>query len=75
MRREREVEPAGGGSKAQAGPGPGAVEGRPFLLRWRLAVLTCRPIAAVGAIHPRPIQFWPVDAMELAEALLAAGVG
>jgi ADP-ribosylglycohydrolase len=59
---------------AIAGALLGAVQGREAIpLRWRSAVLTCRPIAAAGARQPRPIQFWPVDAMELAEALLAAG--
>jgi hypothetical protein len=61
---------------AIAGALLGAVLGREAIPpRWRRAVLSCRPIAAVGAHQPRPIQFWPVDAMELAEALLAAGGG
>ncbi len=61
---------------AIAGALLGAVLGREAIPpRWRQAVLTCRPIPAVGARQPRPIQFWPVDAMELAEALLAAGSG
>ena len=51
-----------------------AVSGREAIpMRWRKAVLTCRPVAQVGAKQPRPIQFWPVDAIELAEALLATG--
>jgi hypothetical protein len=52
----------------------GAVYGRGGIpARWRRAVLTCRPIAEAGASRPRPAEFWPVDAMELAEALLLAG--
>jgi ADP-ribosylglycohydrolase/fructose-1,6-bisphosphatase/inositol monophosphatase family enzyme len=51
----------------------GAFQGRMAVpLQWRTAVLTCRPVAAPGIRHPRPRQFWPDDAMELAEALLSA---
>jgi ADP-ribosyl-[dinitrogen reductase] hydrolase len=39
--------------------------------RWRTAVLTCRPLACVGARRPRPQQYWPVDVLALAEQLLA----
>jgi ADP-ribosylglycohydrolase/fructose-1,6-bisphosphatase/inositol monophosphatase family enzyme len=61
---------------AIAGALLGAVLGREAIPpRWRRTVLSCRPIAAASARQPRPIQFWPVDAMELAEALLAAGGG
>lgn len=35
-------------------------------LRWRNAVLTCRP----GGPHPRPAQLWPDRALPVAEALL-----
>ena len=52
----------------------GAVHGREAIpARWRHAVLTCRPMPEVGARHARPADFWPVDAYELAEALLIAG--
>jgi ADP-ribosyl-[dinitrogen reductase] hydrolase len=40
-------------------------------LQWRNAVLSCRPVAAKGIHHPRPATYWPDDALELAEALLA----
>jgi ADP-ribosyl-[dinitrogen reductase] hydrolase len=39
-------------------------------LQWRNAVLTCRPVAGEGVHHPRPVTYWPDDALELAEALL-----
>jgi ADP-ribosylglycohydrolase len=52
----------------------GALHGRDAIpARWRRKVLTCRPIAEVQAMHPRPVYFWPVDAYELSEALLVAG--
>lgn len=52
----------------------GAVHGRDAIpARWRHLVLTCRPMPEVGAHHARPADFWPVDACELAEALLIAG--
>lgn len=41
-------------------------------LQWRNAILTCRPVAARGMHYPRPNHYWPDDALELAEALLAA---
>lgn len=37
-------------------------------LRWRRAVLSCR--ASAGTRRPRPTAYWPVDALQLAEALL-----
>lgn len=52
----------------------GAAQGRGAVpLQWRNAVLSCRPVAAVGVQHPRPNVYWPDDALDLAEALLAAG--
>lgn len=52
----------------------GALEGRDAIpLQWRNAVLSCRPVKARGIRHPRPQAYWPDDALELAEALLAAG--
>lgn len=45
----------------------GAAQGRAAVpLRWRNAVLTCRP----GGPHPRPAALWPDRALSLAEALL-----
>jgi len=40
--------------------------------RWILPVLACRPLAEGGALRPRPIEYWPDDVLELAEALLLA---
>jgi ADP-ribosylglycohydrolase len=55
----------------------GAVHGRRAIPeRWVAAVLSCRPLPPPVAgrnEHPRPQEFWPVDAFELAEALVAAG--
>jgi ADP-ribosylglycohydrolase/fructose-1,6-bisphosphatase/inositol monophosphatase family enzyme len=59
---------------AIAGALLGAVHGRDAVpARWRRAVLTCRPLAAVGAKQARPPEFWPVDALILSEALLSLG--
>lgn len=59
---------------AIAGALLGAVHGRDAVpARWRRLVLTCRPIPEAGALQVRPTEFWPVDALLLAEALLAAG--
>jgi ADP-ribosyl-[dinitrogen reductase] hydrolase len=53
----------------------GAVHGRDAVpARWRRRILTCRPMLEAGARRPRPIDFWPVDAYELAELLLLAGI-
>lgn len=52
----------------------GAAQGREAVpLQWRNAVLTCRPVRAAGVHHPRPQTYWPDFALDLAEALLAAG--
>ena len=49
----------------------GAVHGREAVpQRWRRVLLSCRTMTCP---HPRPKTFWPVDALELAEALLAVG--
>lgn len=49
----------------------GAAEGRSGIaLRWRSSVLSCRAVLAPGVIHPRPTDYWPDDALDLAEALL-----
>lgn len=57
---------------AIAGALLGALYGRPPA-GWMLAVLSCRPLVEQGARRPRPPTCWPTDALELAEALLAAG--
>ncbi len=52
----------------------GAVYGRDAIpARWRQTVLSCRPLPESDAVHPRPVEFWPVDLHELAEELLLAG--
>ena len=49
----------------------GALHGRDaFPARWIHAVLACRPLAEASAPRPRPMQYWPDDVLELAEALL-----
>jgi ADP-ribosylglycohydrolase/fructose-1,6-bisphosphatase/inositol monophosphatase family enzyme len=54
----------------------GAVEGRDGIpVYWRNLIASCRPIAALGHIRPRPKDYWSDDVMDLAEALLAAGNG
>lgn len=38
--------------------------------RWREAILNCRPETGLpGVLRPRPPEFWPIDALELAGAL------
>lgn len=60
---------------AIAGALLGAVHGRDAVpARWRSAVLTCRPMQQVGARQARPKELWPVDAMAMAEVLLAIGL-
>ena len=39
--------------------------------RWLRAVLSCRPLPTQPTDHPRPPELWPVDALVLAEQLLA----
>jgi ADP-ribosyl-[dinitrogen reductase] hydrolase len=52
----------------------GAAQGRDAVpLQWRNAILTCRPVCARDVHHPRPNTCWPDDALQLAEALVAAG--
>jgi fructose-1,6-bisphosphatase/inositol monophosphatase family enzyme/ADP-ribosylglycohydrolase len=58
---------------AIAGALLGAVHGREGIpAQWRSMVLSCHPVPGVSA-HPRPMAYWPVDVMELAERLLLAG--
>jgi ADP-ribosylglycohydrolase len=52
----------------------GATQGRDAVpLQWRNAILTCRSVRAPDVHHSRPNIYWPDDALELAEALVAAG--
>ncbi len=58
---------------AIAGALLGAAHGREAIPpRWVLPVLACRPLAEAGAPRPRPIELWPDDVLELAEALVFA---
>jgi len=58
---------------AIAGALLGAVHGRQAVpAQWRRAILSCRP-HSMRARHPRPMAFWPVDVLELAEELLLVG--
>ncbi len=58
---------------AIAGSLLGACHGREKIpARWILPVLACRPIAEGGALRPRPMDYWPDDVLEVAEALLLA---
>lgn len=59
---------------AIAGALLGAVHGREAVpVRWRRAVMTCRPLHGMGARQARPMEFWPVDALAVAEGLLVLG--
>jgi hypothetical protein len=59
---------------AIAGALLGAVHGRAGVpARWARAVRCCRPLPATPTRHPRAAELWPVDVLELAECLLAAG--
>ncbi|NLI78600.1 MAG: ADP-ribosylation/Crystallin J1 [Candidatus Riflebacteria bacterium] len=62
---------------AIAGALLGSVHGvRAFPLQWLDRVLTCRPLYGLAGVErPRPPEFWPVDALTLAEHLLLAGAG
>ncbi|MDY0297446.1 MAG: ADP-ribosylglycohydrolase family protein [Acidobacteriota bacterium] len=53
----------------------GAVHGEHSLPRnWRRTVLRCRPESGrSGVYRPRPREYWPIDAKELALALARAG--
>jgi ADP-ribosyl-[dinitrogen reductase] hydrolase len=53
----------------------GAVHGREQIPRqWEEAVLNCRPSAMDKQVfRPRPKEFWPVDALELAKQLVFGG--
>ncbi|HJD97381.1 ADP-ribosylglycohydrolase family protein [Mailhella massiliensis] len=60
---------------AIAGALLGAIYGEDAVpAQWREAVLSCRPEKGrEGVTQPRPELYWPVDAVELADALLEAG--
>jgi ADP-ribosylglycohydrolase/fructose-1,6-bisphosphatase/inositol monophosphatase family enzyme len=59
---------------AVAGALLGAHHGRHRIpSRWIYPVLACRPLAEAGALRPRPMEYWPDDILELAEALLSSG--
>lgn len=63
-----------GTMSAIAGGLVGAAQGRDAIPpRWRNAVLTARASAPAKVQRPRPPAYWPDDAMDLAEALLATG--
>jgi ADP-ribosylglycohydrolase/fructose-1,6-bisphosphatase/inositol monophosphatase family enzyme len=56
---------------AIAGALLGACHGREAIpSRWILPVLACRPMAEAGALRPRPMELWPDDVLDVAEALL-----
>jgi ADP-ribosylglycohydrolase len=59
---------------AIAGALLGAVYGREAIPKqWVDSLLNCRPEAGQPNVHhPRPTCFWPVDALELAKALLVS---
>jgi ADP-ribosylglycohydrolase/fructose-1,6-bisphosphatase/inositol monophosphatase family enzyme len=60
---------------AIAGALMGAIYGRDAIPpQWMDRILSCRPIDGLAGIkRPRSAQFWPVDALSLAERLLLAG--
>jgi ADP-ribosyl-[dinitrogen reductase] hydrolase len=62
---------------AIAGALLGAFQGLSAIPRqWRLAVLSCRPDRANPRCQqPRPREYWPVDALNLAELLLEVRCG
>ena len=60
---------------AIAGALLGAVHGRNAIpIRWIDKLLNCRPDAGLPNVrHPRPECFWPVDALHIAQCLVAGG--
>jgi ADP-ribosylglycohydrolase len=57
---------------AIAGALLGAVHGRAAVpSRWTRAILECRPAAGPGVVHPRPPEYWPADALAIAERLVS----
>jgi ADP-ribosylglycohydrolase len=60
---------------AIAGALVGAVHGRQAVPpRWVNSLLSCRPLRETATRHAQPPEFWPVDVLDLAEALLFAGM-
>ena len=58
---------------AVAGALLGAVHGRESVpAQWRRMILSCRPHPLRGR-RPRPMEYWPIDVLEIAERLLLAG--
>jgi len=53
----------------------GAVRGQAAVpQQWMNRILTCRSLAGIpGVARPRPVAFWPLDALWLAERLLLLG--
>lgn len=50
----------------------GAAQGQSAIpRRWIDKIEDCRPSDREAVVHPRPQEYWPVDAGELAEALLS----
>jgi len=63
-----------GVNAAVAGALIGAAAGIEAIPPRRIAqVLACRPLAEAGAARPRPMDYWPDDLLEIAEALLRLG--
>ncbi len=59
---------------AVAGALLGSVYGRNGIPpQWLRNLLSCRPLAKSGSSYPRPVEYWPVDALRLAEKLLFVG--
>jgi len=60
---------------AIAGALLGAVHGLEAIpAQWRDKLLNCRPEAGMPQVrHPRPECFWPVDALYIAQCLVAGG--
>lgn len=57
---------------AIAGALLGAVHGRAAVpARWTRAILECRPAPGPGVARPRPPEYWPADALALAERLVS----
>jgi ADP-ribosylglycohydrolase len=60
---------------AIAGALLGAVHGHDAIpARWRNAVLSCRPAREYKTPRVRSEEYWPIDALELAERLLSLSV-
>jgi ADP-ribosylglycohydrolase/fructose-1,6-bisphosphatase/inositol monophosphatase family enzyme len=59
---------------AIAGALLGACHGRDAIpARWQRVLSCCRPLPGTPTDHPMAPEFWPTDALELAEAVLATG--